>query len=141
MWVVFAVIAAAAASVFGGLVAFGRARLLIQRRNARTPREIATVRYVDFLAWCGSIGYARQPGETPFEHASRLRREFANVELAPLGTLTSLVEKVLWAPPNGIDPADIAKAADAVRAHLKPVLSGRRRVQAAFGWGRWRATS
>jgi transglutaminase-like putative cysteine protease len=139
VWVVFAVIAAAAAAAFGGLVAFGRVRVLLRHRRAHTTRDIATLRYVDFLGWCASIGYAREPGETPAEHSARLRTAFGEATIHPLGTLTSVVEKVLWAPPNGIDPADVDKATEEVRRQLKPALSRRQRAQAALGWGRWRA--
>ena len=100
--------------------------------NAPGPRAGVAARYVDFLEWCAAAGYGRRPGETPVEHTARLGKMATDTE--PLERLAELMDEALWAPPDGIEPSDVAAATGEAKAVLTPTLTRTRRVRAALRW-------
>lgn len=124
----------AAAAFLAPLAALVHRRLAVRARPSRPPREVATARYADFLDWCHAAGLARAPAETPREHAGRLVR-VAGGASEPLGRLAELAEEALWAPPNGLDPAEVGEAAARAREALEPTLGRGRRLRTALRWG------
>lgn len=121
------------ASMIGRIVLVGR-----RINHAPSTKEAVRTRYVDFLAWCAAAGFARTPGETPAEHARRLTAAVPEAD-EPLRRLADLVGYALWAPPNGLDHAEVDAAAGRARAVLAATLPRRTRALATLGWGRWRA--
>ncbi|MFN2615330.1 MAG: DUF3488 and DUF4129 domain-containing transglutaminase family protein [Actinomycetota bacterium] len=103
--------------------------------RARTPRDGITLHYVDFLEWCAAAGHPRAPGETPAELSSRLGASFPTAA-EPLAALGLMVEKALWAPPNGNSTEAAARAASEARRAIGDTLSRKRRLRALFRFGR-----
>jgi len=138
VWVFVVVIAGAALVLLALLTASFPVVRAVRRRRARGGRSPSVVRYMDFLSWCAGAGFGRRAGETPTEHASRLGGDEPTA-VAPMEALAALADEALWAPPNGLDPDEVARAADAARNVLEATLSRSQRLLAASGWGRWRA--
>jgi transglutaminase-like putative cysteine protease len=137
-WVFVVVIAGAALVLLALLAASFPVVRVLRRRRARGARRPSVVRYVEFLNWCAGAGFGRHSGETPAEHAARLGADEPTA-VEPMNALAALADKALWAPPNGLDPDQVAHAADAAREALSGTLSRSQRLLAASGWGRWRA--
>jgi transglutaminase-like putative cysteine protease len=136
-WVFVAVIAGAAVVLLTLLAASYPVVRAIRRARARGVRSPSVVRYMEFLNWCAGAGFGRRVGETPAEHAARLGAEEPTAA-GPMDALAVLADEALWAPPNGLDPDEVARAADAARDMLARTLSRSKRLLAASGWGRWR---
>jgi hypothetical protein len=132
-----AVIAGAAVVLLTLLAASYPVVRAIRRARARGVRSPSVVRYMEFLNWCAGAGFGRRVGETPAEHAARLGAEEPTAA-RPMDALAVLADEALWAPPNGLDPDEVARAADAARDMLARTLSRSKRLLAASGWGRWR---
>lgn len=121
----------------GAPLAYVNIRRRARLRAARTPRALVAAHYADFLEWCAAVGLPRALAETPREHAARIRPRARSAGDA-LDVLTIAVEEALWAPPNGLDPADAQRAASDVRDALRPTLTRPARILAALRWGAWR---
>jgi hypothetical protein len=136
---VFAVVIAGAALLLLVLLAASFPVMrAFSRKSARGARNPSVVRYVEFLSWCAGAGFGRRAGETPAEHAARLGADEPVVS-EPMDALAALADKALWAPPNGLDADEVARAADTARDALAGTLTRPKRLLAASGWGRWRA--
>jgi transglutaminase-like putative cysteine protease len=136
-WVFAVVIVGAALILLALLAALFPIVRAFRRGRARGARNPSAVRYVEFLDWCAGAGFGRRAGETPAEHAARLGSEEPTA-VAPMEALAALADEALWAPPNGLDPDEVARAADTARDVLAGTLSRSKRLLAASGWGRWR---
>src|SRR5207245_2088416 len=136
-WVIVALIVGIALGLLVLVAASFPVVRAIRRRRARGARSAPVVRYVEFLDWCAGAGFGRRAGETPTEHAARLGVESPDA-VGPLERLAVLADEALWAPPNGLDEADVERAADAAREILAGTLSRPKRILAASGLGRWR---
>lgn len=126
-------------AILAVVAAAGPVRVLVRRRRraarAHGPRAQVAAVYADFLEWCDAAGVGRARGETPREHAIRLRGAGGDAER--VGALVDSVEHALWAPPNGHDPAGVRAAAEAVRRDVSAGLSRSTKVRASMGWRGW----
>ncbi|MGH2785102.1 MAG: transglutaminase TgpA family protein [Actinomycetota bacterium] len=112
-------------------------RRVIRHRRAKTSQAKVSARYLDFLDWCAAVRLERGAGETPYEHAVRLAKVSSDV--APkLGALAALGTDAVYAPRNGLDPAEAAKLARDARRSVARTLPRRSRVLSRVGWGWWR---
>lgn len=139
-WVFVAVVAGIAAAAVLLLITLAIVVPRALRRRAHGARSAAAVQYVEFLVWCRGAGLGRHVGETPSEHAARLREGSADAA-DPLGRLVGLVDDALWARDVDVDPDEVARAAGEARTALRATLSRRSRLLAAVGWGRWSAAA
>ncbi|MGH2795280.1 MAG: transglutaminaseTgpA domain-containing protein, partial [Actinomycetota bacterium] len=112
-------------------------RRAIRHRRAKTSQAKVSARYLDFLDWCATVRLERGAGETPHEHAARLAKVSSDV--APkLEALARLGTDAVYAPRNGLVPAEAAKLAREARRSVTRTLPRRSRLLSLVGWGWWR---
>ncbi len=113
-------------------------RRTLRRRRAGTGPAAVCVRYLEFLEWCEAANVGRRPGDTPIEHAERLR-DRSKAAAEPAQALAVMATAAVYGGSGGShDPERAATTARLARKAVMPSIHPGRRMLPAIGWGWWR---